>query len=82
MPKIALAGRDKIDVVAPIMDSQVQGIGAWAVVVVGIVVGVFSCGVVFVAMPCVALAGGFGIGIVGAVEDNQVQGRNFSCRAS
>ncbi len=41
--------------------------------------GVFSCGGVFVAMPCVALAGGLGIGIVCAVEDDKQKGVGAGC---
>ena len=40
---------------------------------------VFSCGVVFVALPSVAHAGGFGIGVVGAVEDDKQKGVGAWC---
>jgi hypothetical protein len=57
------------------MNSKIQGVCARTVVGVGVVVGVFSCGNVFVAMPEIALARCLGIGVVGAVLNSDVQGK-------
>ena len=70
MPCVTLAGGFGIGVVGAVMNSKMQGVCAWAVVGIGIVVGVFSCGVVFVHIPKIALARCFGIGVVGAVMDS------------
>ncbi len=70
MPSVAVNCSFIIGIMGAVEDSQMQGICTRTIVSVGIVVGVFSCGVVFVAMPCVALAGGLRIGIVCAVMDS------------
>ena len=72
MPKVTLAGGLGIGIVGAVMNSQMQGVCARAVVGIGIVVGIFSCGVVFVAMPKIALAGGLRIYVVCTGIDSQV----------
>ena len=74
MPSVTVNCSFIIGIMGAIMDSQMQGIGAGAVVGVCVVVDVFSCSGVVVAMPCVTLAGGFGIGIVGTVMNSKMQG--------
>ncbi len=79
MPEIALAGGFRIYVVCTVMDSQVQGICAGAVIGIGVIVGVFPRRIILKTMPKVALTGSFGISSMRAVEDDEHQGVNTRC---
>ena len=72
MPSIAVDCGFVIGAMGAVENSQMQGICARAIVSVGIVVGVFPCGGVFVAMPEITLAGGLRIYVVCTVIDSQV----------
>ena len=79
MPSIAVSCSFIIGIMGSVMDSQVQGICARAVIGIGVIVGVFPRRIILKTMPKIALTGSFGISSMRAVEDDEHQGVNTRC---